>query len=150
MYERVKRFQSGRTTVIDEDRSGHPTTSRTADNVERVDALLQEDRRITVADIANKLDISYGFAYSIIYEDLGYHKLCARLVQKRFTDEHKRTRVETCIQFFQRYREEGEAVLQRTVTGGEIWVQENVKPWGRNTCHSPGPRKSKVCLLLAK
>jgi hypothetical protein len=37
-------FQSGKTSITDEDHSGHLTTSQTVDNVEQVNALVQEDR----------------------------------------------------------------------------------------------------------
>jgi hypothetical protein len=46
-----------------------------ADSVEEVNALVQEDRQITVTDTAKKLDISCGSAYSIIHEDLRYLKI---------------------------------------------------------------------------
>jgi len=45
-------------------------------------------RRVTGADIADKLDVSYGYAYSIIHEDCGNHKICARWVPKQLIDEH--------------------------------------------------------------
>jgi hypothetical protein len=42
VYQQVERFQSGRTSVTDEDHLGH-LTSLTVDNVEWVNALVQED-----------------------------------------------------------------------------------------------------------
>jgi len=93
-----------------------PNTSRTADNFKRVNALIQEDRRITVIDRTDKLDISCGPANSVIHEDLGCHKICTRCVPKHLTHEHKRTHVETCMQFLERYHEEGEGFLQRVET----------------------------------
>jgi ribosomal protein S25 len=89
-------FQSGRTSVVGEDRSDRSITSRTAHSVERVDALVQEDRRITVTGIADKVGISCRSAYSIIRKDLGYPKIFVRCVPKQLTDEHRRERVETC------------------------------------------------------
>jgi hypothetical protein len=59
------------------------------DNVEQVDALVQEERRINVSDTADKLDSSCEFVYSIIHKDFGNHKICARWVPKQFTDEHR-------------------------------------------------------------
>jgi hypothetical protein len=53
---KVPQWQS----VTAEEHFGHLTTSWTVDNAERVNALVQEGRRITVTDIADKLDISYG------------------------------------------------------------------------------------------
>jgi len=64
--------------VLDEDSSGGLTTSLTADSVEQTNALVQVDRRITVTDIANKLHINCGSAYSITHADLRCHKIRAR------------------------------------------------------------------------
>jgi hypothetical protein len=44
VYQWVGRLQSGRTSVIDEDRSGCPTTSQTVGSVEQLIALVQENR----------------------------------------------------------------------------------------------------------
>jgi len=49
-----------------------------ADSVERVNVLVQEDRQITVTDIAKKLDISGWSAYFIIHRDFRYHKICVK------------------------------------------------------------------------
>jgi len=116
------KFQNGRTSVIAQNSSGHPTTSRTVDNVERTNALVQEGRRITVTDTAHESYSSYGSAYSIIHEALGYHKICARWVPKQLTDGHKRACMETCIQFLQKYPGVKEAFLKLIVTGDETWV----------------------------
>jgi hypothetical protein len=112
VYQWVERFQSGTKTVIDEDHQGRPNTSWTADNFKRVNTLVQEDRRIIVTDTADKLDISCGSACSVIHEDLGCHKICTRCIPKHLTYGHKRTGMETCMQFLERYHEEGETFLQ--------------------------------------
>jgi hypothetical protein len=83
-----KRFQSGRTSVFDEDHLGCLNTSEMMDDAKQVNALIQEDRQLTVTDIANKFDITCGPAYSIIQEDLGYHKICARWVPRQPKDKH--------------------------------------------------------------
>ena len=48
----VKHFKDGDTNIKDEPRSGRPRTASTDRNKERVDALIREDRRITVNEIA--------------------------------------------------------------------------------------------------
>jgi hypothetical protein len=67
----MERFKTGRISVVDEDRPSSLTTLRTAENIQWVHALIQEDRRVTIIDIADKLDISCVSAYSIIHEVLG-------------------------------------------------------------------------------
>jgi hypothetical protein len=55
-YEWVERFKSGRTRVTDEGRSGWPSTSRTEDHIDTTDAMIREDRRITVLEVSAHLE----------------------------------------------------------------------------------------------
>jgi hypothetical protein len=50
VYESVERFKSGLTRVSDEGRSGRPSTLRIQDHINRADAMIREDRLITVSD----------------------------------------------------------------------------------------------------
>jgi hypothetical protein len=45
-------LKKGRTSVCDEERSGRLSTSRTENNIQAVERMIRENRRITVADIA--------------------------------------------------------------------------------------------------
>jgi transposase len=54
-YEWIERFKEGRTSVTDESRPGRPSTSRTDQHIQRVDALIREDRRLTLARVAVRL-----------------------------------------------------------------------------------------------
>jgi hypothetical protein len=67
-----------------------------AENVEQIAPVLQVYTWITVTDTVEKLDISFGSAYSIIQEDLkASQNLCK--VGAKFTDKHKRECVEMCM-----------------------------------------------------
>jgi len=90
-------------------------------NVERVNALIQEDRQINVFDIADRLDVSCGSAYSIIHEDSGYHRICSRWIPKQLTDENKGAHMETCMQILKLYRE-GESFPATDCHRRETWV----------------------------
>ena len=58
------RFKDGRESVESDPCSGRPATSRTPENVERVQATINKDRRLTVQELE---------------ADLGFHKLlCLR------------------------------------------------------------------------
>ena len=48
----VKHFKDGNTSIQDEPRSGRPRTASTERNKERVDEIIQDDRRVTVDTIA--------------------------------------------------------------------------------------------------
>ena len=48
----VKHFKDGKTSIQDEPRSGRPRTASSERNKERVDEIIQDDRRVTVDTIA--------------------------------------------------------------------------------------------------
>lgn len=51
VYEWYKRFQDGREDVADDERPGRPSTSTTDENVEKVKAMIMNDRRITIREV---------------------------------------------------------------------------------------------------
>jgi hypothetical protein len=53
-----REFDSGRVNVMDEQRSGRPSTS--ADLVQDIDAAVQADRRVSIAQLEIRFNISRG------------------------------------------------------------------------------------------
>jgi hypothetical protein len=84
--------------------------------------LILQNRRGTIDEIAEQLNISIGSAYSVVHDNLQFHKLYARWVPKELTDEHKRMRLDICSRHSARRREEDDNFLQRIVTGDETWI----------------------------
>ena len=60
VYKWFERFCNGCELVEDEERSGSPSTSKTQENVERVSKMIRSNRRLTIREIAEDLNISYG------------------------------------------------------------------------------------------
>ena len=87
VYEWIEMFENGRTSLTDAERSGHPVTATTMRNEERTLELIRENRRITVEEVAGRLIVSVGFAYSLIHDSLKFSKVCARWVPKELTEE---------------------------------------------------------------
>jgi hypothetical protein len=52
IYEWIERFKEGRTSITDERRPGRLLTSSTDQHIQRADALIREDRRLTLARVA--------------------------------------------------------------------------------------------------
>jgi hypothetical protein len=102
--------------VVDEQRSGRPYTS--ADLVQDIDAAVQADRRVSIAQLELRFNFSRGTIWNIVHERFSYRKFCLRLVH-RLNDEHKKTRMVSSLMLPQRYEEHGEAFLSKTVTGDE-------------------------------
>jgi len=83
----VKHFKDGNTSIQDQPRSGRPQTASTERN-EKVDEIIQDDRRVTVDTIAQTLGTGHNAVHEVI-ESLGYRKVCARWVPRLLTEDHK-------------------------------------------------------------
>ena len=60
----------------DEERAGRPSTSTTDEKINEVEKMVLANRRITVRDVAEDLNISIGSCHSIFINDLG--RICGR------------------------------------------------------------------------
>ena len=98
-------FENGRTSVTDAERSGRPAIATTTRNEERTLEPIRENRRITVEEVAGRLSVSVGSAYSLNHDSLKFSKVCARWVPKELTEERKRKHLDVCSQHLARYRE---------------------------------------------
>ncbi|PNF42589.1 hypothetical protein B7P43_G03097 [Cryptotermes secundus] len=116
----VKHFKDGNTSIEDEPRSGRPRTASTERNKERVDEIIQDDRRVTVDTIARKLRMGHSAEQEMI-ESLGYRKVCARWALRLLTEDHKGQRKAITPELLQRYRHEGDDFSLCIVTGDESW-----------------------------
>ena len=70
VYMWLERFRNGCESVEDEERSGRPWTSKTQENVERVSEMIRSKRRLTIREIYEDLNISYGSVQNILTTDL--------------------------------------------------------------------------------
>jgi hypothetical protein len=82
--EWTEMLKNGRMSVTDAERLGHPTT------------VILQNRRVTINEIAKQLNISIGSAYSVVHDNLQFHKVCARWVPKELRDEHEHMRLDIC------------------------------------------------------
>ncbi|PNF27477.1 hypothetical protein B7P43_G08983 [Cryptotermes secundus] len=69
-YDWCKRFKNGRTSTVDDDRSGRPSTDTTSENVAKVRDLIVQDRRLTIQDLCNTLGLSYSTFNKKFYRDV--------------------------------------------------------------------------------
>ena len=96
LFQWHKKFKEGREDLADDARSGRPSTSRHDDNIKRVKEFVRSDRRLTVRMIAEELAINKSTVWSIVSENLGMRKVCAKMVPKLLSDEQKERRLVVC------------------------------------------------------
>ena len=80
----MKRINDGQeepaeSDLCDKSRSGRASSARSFANIDQADALIKENRRITINELAESLGVSAGSAVKIM-DTLGYSKVCASWV----------------------------------------------------------------------
>ena len=91
VYKWSSAFKQGRETVKNEPHERRLRTSKTGKNSDCLDALIRENRRITVRELSGILNISDGSVKTIIKQHLQYLKVCTRWIPYLLTDKHKYT-----------------------------------------------------------
>jgi len=82
-----KRFKDGRTSVCDNPGHGgsQPTAVITV-NIQRVERLILDNRRITCREIARETNLYVGTVNTIIHKHLHFRKVSTRWVPRHLTD----------------------------------------------------------------
>ncbi|XP_020296620.1 putative uncharacterized protein FLJ37770 [Pseudomyrmex gracilis] len=86
-------FKRGRTSLVDDERSGRPKTAITDDNIAQVHQMVLDNRRIKVREIGEAMNMSKERVCHILNKDLGMRKLSARWVPRLLTLNEKRVRM---------------------------------------------------------
>jgi len=85
--------RNGCESVEDEERSGLPATSKTQKNVERVSEMIRSNRRLTVREISEDLNISYDSVQNILTTDLNMRRVSAKFVPRVLAVKQKQQRL---------------------------------------------------------
>ena len=73
---------SGRTSLEDNERSGRLSTSTTPEKVEEIKRIVYQDRRITINEVADIIDASFGTVQAILASDLNMRRVAAKFVPR--------------------------------------------------------------------
>ena len=123
----------------------------TPEGIAAVEAIVKENRHVTVHEIATHVDMSHGSAHHIVHDVLQFHKVFARWVPRQLTVELKEQCVDACQELLKRSEAEGDGFLERIVTRDETWVhyhQPETKKASKEWRHtsSPKPKKSRTTI----
>ena len=141
-----QRLRDGDMSIEDKERSGRPVSVINQEHEERVQELLEEDRRITCDEIATEIGIIHGSVYKILTDNLGKRKVTARRVPHRLTEDQKPSRYRIAVQLRRRYHKEGESFIQRIVAIDETWIRSyepELKRQSSEWRHPDSPRPQK-------
>jgi hypothetical protein len=85
VFKRYKAFSESRESIMDEPRSGRPSTSQTDINVQLVRAVVQSDRRRAMRMISSQRNVNHTTVRQILTEQLAMEKLCTKIVPQNMT-----------------------------------------------------------------
>ncbi|UYV74999.1 hypothetical protein LAZ67_12002048 [Cordylochernes scorpioides] len=121
VYRWYKMFSEGREDVNDEERAGRPSTSTTDEKINKVEKMILANRRITVIEVAENLNISIGSCHSIFINDLGMRRVAAKFIPKLLNCDQKQHRMNIANEMLDSVRDDPN-LLQRVITDDEAWV----------------------------
>lgn len=121
VYKWYERLKSGNESLEDEHRSGRPSTSKTDENVQNVEKLIRSNRRLTIRELAEDFNISYGSIQSILTDNLHMRRVSAKFVPRLLSGEQKEIRVSICRELKDRL-DANPNFMDKIITGDESWV----------------------------
>ena len=116
------KFARCRGSIVDKERPGQHVVAMTDAMIAAVDAFVWSDRRMSILDIVRHTGISRDSVHRIVRNHLKFRKVSAWWVPKQLKLEQQAAWMLTSLDNLQRYKTEGEAMLERIVTGDETWV----------------------------
>jgi histone-lysine N-methyltransferase SETMAR len=144
--EWYSRFKNGRTSINDDPHIGRPSTARTNETVDRVNAVIRGNRRFTIREIADELNLPFGTCQAILTQDLGMRRVSEKLVPRLLTQDQTEHRATACRELLQR-AENYATFLSSIITGDESWVYgydpetKQMPQWKMPS--SPRPKKAR-------
>jgi len=85
-HEWYQRFKSGRTSIKDDSKSGRLSTSMDDDHVEKVLALIRQNRRLTVREVDEEVGICKRSCHQILTDKLKMRRVAAKFVPHLMRD----------------------------------------------------------------
>jgi len=84
-HEWCQRFKSGRTPIEDDPKSGRTSTSMDEDHVEKVLAVICQNRRPTVREVAEEVGVCKRSCHLILTDKLQMCRVAAKFVPRLMT-----------------------------------------------------------------
>ena len=87
------------------ERSRRPTISKTTSNIQEIEKIVQEDCRLSIRLIAERMSIDKETVWQVLHENLHMTKVCAQVVSKLLTSDEKEKRQKICADILKQIEE---------------------------------------------
>jgi len=92
-YEWYQCFKSGRASIEEDLKPGWPSSSTGDDHIEKVRSVIRENRRLTIHEVSEEVDICKSSCHMILTEKLKMHRVAAKFVPRLLMEVQKQNRV---------------------------------------------------------
>jgi hypothetical protein len=110
-----------KTGPTSDDGGEHPertTSCTTPETVEQIQELINQDRRRTIRDIDEEVEVGYRTCQRVLTEELGMNRVAAKFVTMILRADQKQQCVNVCTELRQ-LTSDDETILSRIITGNE-------------------------------
>jgi len=101
VFEWFKRFKGGREKNGDDQRPGHPSTSKTDANIEKVGEIVRRNCCLSIRAVAELINIDKETVQQILHNNFNMKKVCLKMVPRLLTPEQKELRMNSCADILQ-------------------------------------------------
>ena len=101
VFEWFKRFKGGREKNGDDQRPGHPSTSKTDANIEKVGEIVRRNCCLSIRAVAELINIDMETVRHILHNNFNMIKVCSKMVLRLLTPEQKEIRMNICADILQ-------------------------------------------------
>ena len=127
------RFRGGRESVEDDPRPGRPVTAATKYNIQRIEQLVEEDRRISLRAIQALTSLNLKTIHDIMHDHLDMRKRKSRWVPHFLTPENRQKRLNFAKTMLTAYQA-GRLRLDHIITGDECWIYHRKIQKAQSNC----------------
>jgi hypothetical protein len=120
-FEWYSRFKNGRTSIDDDPHTGRPTMALTNKTVNRVNAVIHGNRRLTIRKIADEPNLLFGACQAILTQGLGTRSMSVKLVPQLPTQDQTEHHATVCRKLLHHAKNDA-TFLPSIITGDESWV----------------------------
>jgi len=120
VFEWFKRFKDGREEIGDDQHTGHPGTSKTNANIEKVGEIVQQNRHPSIRVVSQIIIIDRGTVRQVLHNNFNMKKVCSKMVLRLLTPERKEIRMNFCADILQKI-ENDPNFLENVITCDESW-----------------------------
>jgi len=120
VYEWFSQLKRGDMSLEDQPRSGHPSTSRTDENIKKIRDAIMFDRRRTLDELEAVTGVSWSSCQRILTEELHMKRIAAKFVPRLLSEDQRTNRLDVCREMKDQLKTDPD-FLSIIITGDESW-----------------------------